>query len=99
MQQAYNYQQNTIGTKTITETFGLFIDLRAQFIVQEQGPRSSFAIGGLNKMPKAFLARAAGTSVLGGSGGMLSWKIFEINASIMAKNTSQYSRHSEFFFY
>ena len=50
-------------------------------------------------MPKAFLARAAGASVLGGSGGMLSRKIFEINASIMAKNTSQYSRHSEFFFY
>ena len=41
-----------------------------QFIFQ--GPRSIFAIGagggGLNKMPKAFLARAAGVSVLGGPG-------------------------------
>ena len=52
--------------------------------------------GGLNKMPKAFLARAAGASVLGGSGGMFPRKIFKINASRMAKNTSQYSRHSEF---
>ena len=34
-----------------------------------------------------------------GSGGMLPWKIFKINASRMAKNTSQYSRHSEFFYY
>ena len=55
--------------------------------------------GGLNKMPKAFLARAAGASVLGGSGGMLPRKIFKINASRMAKNTFQYSRHSEFFCY
>ena len=44
---------------------------------------------GLNKMPKAFLARAAGVNVLGGSGGMLPRKVFKINASRMAKNTSQ----------
>ena len=42
-------------------------------------------LGGLNKMPKAFLARAAGASVLGGSGGMLPRKILKINASRMAK--------------
>ena len=54
---------------------------------------------GLNKMPKAFLARAACASFLGGSGGMLPRKIFETNSSRMAKNTSQYSRHSEFFYY
>ena len=48
-------------------------------------------------MPKAFLARAVGTSVLGGSGGMLPRKIFKLNASSVAKNTSQYSRHSESF--
>ena len=38
MQEVYNYQQNTIGTKAITRTFGLFIDLSAsaQFIVQEE---------------------------------------------------------------
>ena len=45
-------------------------------------------------MPKAFLALGAGASVLGGSRGMLPRKIFEINASRMAKNASQYSRHS-----
>ena len=56
-----------------------------------QGPRSIFAIGGLNKMLKAFLARTTDASVLGGSRG--------INASSMAKNTSQYSRHSELFYY
>ena len=33
-------------------------------------------LGGLNKMPKAFLARAVGASVLGGSGGMLPRKKF-----------------------
>ena len=48
-------------------------------------------LGGLNKMTKA--------SVLGGSGGMLPRKMFKINASRMAKNTSQYSRHSELFYY
>ena len=31
---------------------------------------------GLNKMPKAFLTRAAGASIVGGSGGMLPQKIF-----------------------
>ena len=46
-------------------------------------------LGGLKRMPKAFLARAAGASVLGGSGGMLPRKIFKINAPRMAKNTSQ----------
>ena len=63
------------------------------------GTAQHFAIGGLNKMLKAFLARATGASVLGGSGGMLPHKIFKINASRMAKNTSQYSRHSELFYY
>ena len=33
-------------------------------------------LGTLKRMPKAFLARAAGASVLGGSGGMLPRKIF-----------------------
>lgn len=56
-------------------------------------------LGGLNKMPKVFLARAAGASVLMGSGGMLSRKFFKINASRMAKNASQYSRHNELFYY
>ena len=56
-------------------------------------------LGGLNKMPQAFLARAACASVLGGSGDMLPRKIFKINASRMAKSTFQYSRHSEFFYY
>ena len=55
--------------------------------------------GRLNKMPKAFLARAAGASVLAGSRGMLPRKIFKINASRMAKNTSQYCRHSDLFGY
>ena len=55
-------------------------------------------LGELNKMPKAFLALAAGASVLGGSGGMLRRKIFPINASRIAKNTSRYSRHGEFFY-
>ena len=50
-------------------------------------------------MPNAFLARATGTSVLGRYGGMLPRKIFKINASRMAKNASQYSRHSELFYY
>ena len=54
---------------------------------------------GLNKMLRALLARAAGANVPGGSGGMLPWKIFKINASRMAKQTSQYSRHSEIFCY
>ena len=30
MQEVYNYQQNAIGTKAITRTFGLFIDLQLQ---------------------------------------------------------------------
>ena len=30
MQLLYNYQQNTIGTKTITGTFGVFVDLQLQ---------------------------------------------------------------------
>ena len=55
--------------------------------------------GGLNKIAKAFLARAAGASVLGGCGGMLPRKKFKINASRMAKNTSQYSRNIELFYY
>ena len=50
-------------------------------------------------MPKAFLAGAAGASVLGGPGTCSLGKFFKINASRMAKNTSQYSRHSELFYY
>ena len=45
---------------------------------------------GLNKMPKAFLVRTEGASVLGGFRGHAPRKIFKINASRMAKNTSQY---------
>ena len=66
---------------------------RAAFLRLEGGG------GGLNEMPKAYLAPAAGASVLGGYGGMLPRKICKINASRMAKDTSQYSRHSEFFYY
>ena len=69
------------------------------FGTQHRDRAAFLQLGGLNKMPKAFLARAAGASVLGGSGGMLPRKIFKINASRMAKNTSQYSRHSEFSYY
>ena len=44
----------------------------------EDRDRAAFLrLGGLNKMPK-FLARAAGASVLGGSGGMLPRKIFKM---------------------
>ena len=42
-------------------------------------------LGALNEMPKAFLERAVGASVLGGSGGMLPREIFKLNASKMLK--------------
>ena len=76
-----------------------FVKNFLQILRSTQGPRCIFAIGGLNKMPKAFLMRTAGASVLGRSGSMLPRKIFKINASRMAKNTSQYSRQSELFYY
>ena len=77
-----------------------FFDYKATIVTWTAGPRSIFAIGwggggGLNKIAKAFLARAAGASVLG----MLPRKKFKINASRMAKNTYQYSRHIELFYY
>ena len=69
--------------------------------VLEVSDRPAFLrLGGLNKMPKAFLERAPQAQASeGGSGGILPRKIFKINASRKAKNTSQYSRHSEFFYY
>ena len=74
-----------------------------QFSTPLPGTAQHFCVlgggGGQNKMPKAFLALAAGASVLGGSRVMLPRKIFKINVSRTAENTSWYtSRHSEFFY-
>ena len=62
-----------------------------------QGPRSIFAIGGaIENVQGIFSARRRRKRPIGGSGGMLPRNIFKINASRLAKNSSQYSRHSEF---
>ena len=82
------------------KTRNIFKSFCRHFFTSLFRDRAAFLrLGGLNEMPKAFLARAVGASVLGGSGGMLPRKFFKLNASRMAKNTSQYSRHSEFFYY
>ena len=92
-------QEKTVYVATIHAAVPHFKINCVNFMTFYRDRAAFLRLGGLKRKPKAFLACSAGASVLGGLGGMLPRNIFKINASRMAKNTSQCSRHSEFFYY
>ena len=67
--------------------------------IPRQGPRSIFAIGGAKYNAEGIFSAGPRRKRPRGFRDHAPPEIFKINASRMAKNTSQYSRHSEFFNY